>query len=349
MEYYLSQERKAKKESFKKQIDGKEQELRSLQQEIGEITVNTDISWQIKKIELQIKQKEIEKDIAIKRWSIRSLYAGEICQNLKDRKRNTSMQTEGFLHDKYMADFYLYFTQETCVMKDLMHELDILTMKISLLFLKKASRRVSKKEAEQEMAKIQGKLVEISADLQEVIDSIADQYKNYKRKALQLPIQLGREISNEQIRTINDQVTQLDETEGIMPTDNEIDNIEKELTRKYLVQQSSSELSQTAPNETEIKVKIKSFSYYKPESDESFNVYKIQIRYDNGKTKIFRVKVNKESESIIDNKELRKLLVELLRDKGLINFDSSNEEVKLGTLIIKNGKLIVKEEVEEAR
>lgn len=351
MEYNLSQENNRKKQMAVERIKQMEQSYSRLEEEKRR-TIFEDINIidrVIKELELEIQQKEIERDIEQMNAHIHSLSISEISKNLINSKKSTNMPTDEYLRDKYMFDAYRDIIGRNVEVNYCRKQLDILTMKIKLLSLKKASRKIPKEQADMDMTEIQRELEETSEELQETIDSMAKAYKSYRRKVLLLPKMLGQNISEDQEQTINVQVTKLDQTEGAIPTLQQINDMGTELERKYLIPQKSSELPQPLPNKTKERMEIKGFTYLESKSYESFNMYTIRIRYANNQTKEFKVKVKKGSIPIIDNDKSRKLLVNLLITKGLIGFDSSNVEIEMGTIIMNNGKMIVKEDFIEAR
>ncbi len=235
MEYNLSHKNDNQKKQYESIIEQNNKKYLKLAEEIKNIRIGkngTAQDRQFKILELQIQQKEIDRDTVAKERAISSLYVREMEENLTRRKINKEISVQEFSNETHNIREYMSMISVKNSIEDYDNEATILEMKLQLEHMKKNMEKVSKEQSDKSIAEIEKTLSDNEKYRQYEVDELAKQNFEYKRRNLYYQRNSG-EISTDELKQ---KLEELEQTKGKIPTQKEFEEMLNNLSQKHLQQ-----------------------------------------------------------------------------------------------------------------
>lgn len=257
MDYTLSDKNDNQKKKYESIIEENNKRYLELAEKIKNIRVGKEGTVQDRQfaiLELQIQQEKIEKDTVAKEQAIANLYVREMEENLTQRRINKEISAQEFSNEIHNIREYRTMISTQNSIEDYDSENTILEMKLRLEHMKRSMGKVSKEQADKNIAEIEQTLSGNEEYRQDEVNDLAKQNYEYKRRNLYYQRNSGEISTNE----LKQKLEELEETKGNTPTKKEFEEMLNDLSEKHLEQpQQSHEYERKVSNRDGIN-----YSYY---------------------------------------------------------------------------------------
>lgn len=240
MDYNLSQKNDNQKKQYESIIEQNNKKYLKLAEEIKNIRADKEGTAQDRQfaiLELQIQQEEIERDTVAKEQAIANLYVREMEENLTQRRMNKEISPQEFSNEIHNIREYRSMISIKNSIEDYDNESTILEMKLRLEHMKKSMGKVTKEQADKNIAEMEQTLSDNEEYRQDEVNELAKQNFEYKRRNLYYQRNSG-EISTDELKQ---KLEELKQTKGKIPTEKEFEEMLNDLSEKHLEQPQQSQ------------------------------------------------------------------------------------------------------------
>ena len=235
MDYNLSNKNDSQKKKYEEIIAQNNKKYLKLNEEIKKIRAGKEGTIQDRQfaiLELQIRQEEIERDTIAKEQAIANLYVREMEENLIQRRKNKEISVQEFANEQHNIKEYRMMIATKEAIEDYDNEATILKMKLKLEYMKKSMGKLSKEQADKNIAEMQKNLTDNEEYRQSEEEDLSKQNFEYKKRNLYYQKNSGQISTND----LKQKLEELEQKKGNMPTEKEFKEILNDLTNKYLEQ-----------------------------------------------------------------------------------------------------------------
>ncbi len=292
----LSQKNNNQKNQYQFIIEQNNKNYLGLAEQIRNLRLNKDITAQDRQfaiLELQIKQEEIERDTVAKEQAIANLYVREMEENLTQRRMNNEISVQEFANEiKNIREYRSMISIKNSI-EDYDNEATIIEMKLRLEHMKKNMGKISKEQADKNIAEMEQTLNDNEEYRQDEVNELIKQNFEYKRRNLYYQRNSG-EISTDELKQ---KLEELEQFKGKVPTEKEFQEMLDNLSNKYLEQPQQ---SQSYERKVSSRDGINSSYYWEQNKNQNINewheygVYHNVQDFDN---KIFKYSLEAPSDT----------------------------------------------------